>query len=233
MRISLMAMIFVFSLATIFPARAQLSEAEISNLISQMTPEEKVKLLGGNDFETFAIPRLQIPALKMTDGPLGLHFERATAFPAGIAYGASFDPSLIREMAAAIAEETRFKGRHMLLGPCVNLSRNPFGGRNFESYGEDPYLTSKIGAEFVRGVQSRNILTSVKHFAVNDQEFERLTIDVKVDARTLFETYLPPFKAAIDAGAPAPPPNRRRPARARTRRSRENPQADAPACRQN
>ena len=180
---------------------ASMNEAGIENLLKQMTLEEKIKLLGGNDFETFAIPRLQIPALKMTDGPLGVHFEKATAFPAGIAYAATFDPKLIGEMAVAMADETRTKGRHMLLGPCVNISRNPFGGRNFESYGEDPYLTGKIAEEWVRGVQSRNILTSVKHFAVNDQEYERMSIDVKVDSRALFEIHLPAFKRAIDAGA--------------------------------
>jgi len=182
-------------------AHARLSEAEIQGLINQMSLEEKIKLIGGNDFETFAIPRLNIPALKMTDGPLGVHFERATAFPAGIAYGASFDPGLIREMAMAMADETRSKGRHMLLGPCVNISRNPFGGRNFESYGEDPFLSGQIAAAFVRGVQSRGILTSVKHFAVNDQEHERMSIDVKVDPRALFEIHFPAFKSALDAGA--------------------------------
>lgn len=146
-------------------AHAYMNETEFNHLIDRMTLEEKVKLIGGNEFETFAIPRLQIPAMKMTDGPLGVHYERATAFPAGLAYGASFDPKLIREMAIAMADETRTKGRHMLLGPCVNISRNPFGGRNYESYGEDPYLTGRIAEEWVRGVQSRNILTSVKYKA--------------------------------------------------------------------
>jgi beta-glucosidase len=182
-------------------SQAYMNDSEINNLIKQMTLEEKVKLLGGNDFETFAIPRLHIPALKMTDGPLGVHFERGTAFPAGIAYAATFDPKLIHEMAIAMADEARSKGRHMLLGPCVNISRNPFGGRNFESYGEDPYLSGRIAEEWVNGVQSRNILTSVKHFAVNDQEYERMSINVKVDPRALFEIHLPAFKRAIDAGA--------------------------------
>lgn len=182
-------------------AHGHLSEVEIQGLLDQMSLQEKIKLIGGNDFETFAIPRLNIPALKMTDGPLGVHYERATAFPAGIAYGASFDPRLIQEMAVAMADETRAKGRHMLLGPCVNISRNPFGGRNFESYGEDPYLTGQIASAFVRGVQSRGILTSVKHFAVNDQEFERMSIDVKVDPRALFEIHFPAFQSALDSGA--------------------------------
>jgi beta-glucosidase len=182
-------------------AHAQLSEPEIGLLVQRMTLEEKVKFLGGNDFETFAIPRLGIPPLKMTDGPLGVHYERATAFPAGIAYGATFDPALIERMAVAIADEARFKGREMLLGPCVNISRHPFGGRNFESYGEDPFLTGSLAEAFVRGVQSREVLASVKHFAVNDQEFERMTVNVSVDPRALNEIYLPPFRRAVQAGA--------------------------------
>lgn len=183
-------------------ARSMLeTEPQLDAIVAQMTLEEKVRLLGGNHFETFAIPRLGIPAMKMTDGPLGVRLDRATAFPAGLAMGATFDPDLIERVAAAIADETRAQGRHVLLGPCVNISRQPFGGRNFESFGEDPFLTGALAARYVRGIQSRNIAASVKHFVANDQEFERGTIDVKVDLRALFELHLPAFKAAVDAGS--------------------------------
>lgn len=186
------------------PARPGLPtslEIKINSTISKMTLEEKVKLVGGNEFETFAIERLNIPAIKMADGPLGVRLGRSTAFPAGIAMGATFNPKLIYAIAGAIADETRAKGRHMLLGPCVNISRHPFGGRNFESFGEDPFLTGELAAEYVKGIQDKNVLASVKHLAANDQEFERMSIDVKVSNRALFEIHLPAFKKAVDAGS--------------------------------
>lgn len=183
------------------PGLPTVTEAKINNLIAKMTLEEKVRMVGGNEFETFEIPRLGIPSLKMADGPLGVRIGQATAFPAGIALGATFDPQLVFDVAAAIADETRFKGRNMLLGPCVNIARTPFGGRNFESYGEDPFLSAQLAAEYVRGIQSRNVAASVKHFAVNDQEFERMTIDVRVSERALMEIHLPAFKTAVDAGS--------------------------------
>ena len=176
-------------------------ETRIAALIGQMTLEEKVSLLGGTGFDTKPIPRLGIPSIAMTDGPIGVRNGPNTAFPAGIAMGASFNPDLVREVAKAIADETRSIGKNMLLGPCVNINRHPFGGRNFESYGEDPFLSSVLAANYVRGIQGQNVLASVKHFAVNDQEHERLTVDVRVDARTLFEIHLPAFKAAVDAGS--------------------------------
>ena len=176
-------------------------ETRIAALIGQMTLEEKVSLLGGTGFDTKPIPRLGIPSISMTDGPIGVRNGPNTAFPAGIAMGASFDPELVRDVAKAIADETRAIGKNMLLGPCVNINRHPFGGRNFESYGEDPFLSSTLAASYVRGIQGQNVLASVKHFAVNDQEHERLTVDVRVDARTLFEIHLPAFKSAVDAGS--------------------------------
>lgn len=183
-------------------------EKRISTLISRMTLEEKVGMLGGVDsMNTVPIPRLGIPAIQMNDGPLGVRLEnpaefgQMTAFPAGIAMGASWDADLVREVAKAIADETRFVGHNMLLGPCVNISRNPFGGRNFESFGEDPHLSSILGVSYVKGIQGQNVLASVKHFALNEQEHERMSVDVKADARAMFELHFPMFKAAIDAGS--------------------------------
>jgi beta-glucosidase len=177
------------------------SESRIEKLISAMTLEEKVRMLGGNEFETFSLPRLGIPSLTMTDGALGVHYDLATAFPSGLSMGATFDPALIFQVAAAMGDEARFRGRRMLLGPCVNINRHPLGGRNFENYGEDPYLSGRIAAEFVRGVQSQGVIATVKHLTANDQETERQTIDVRLSTRALMEIYLPAFKAAIDAGS--------------------------------
>lgn len=182
------------------PALNPRVEARVQKLLSKMTLEEKIFLVHGNEFETHALPRLGIPALKMTDGPLGVRWGKATSFPAAIAMGASFDPKLVRELATAMSIETLAKGRDMLLGPCVNIARAPQGGRNFESYGEDPLLNSVLAATYVRALQGNGVMASTKHFAVNDQEHERMTIDVRVDERTLHEIHLPAFKAAIDAG---------------------------------
>ena len=196
----------VFSSGTaVSSSREAVVEKRIDALLAQMSLEEKVSMLAGvNDFDTRAIPRLGIPSIKMADGPLGVrqnNFGKNTAFPAGIAMGASFDPELIREVAKAIADETRVIGKNMLLGPCVNISRNPFGGRNFESFGEDPYLSSRLAEGYVKGIQGQHVLASVKHFALNEQEVERMTIDVKADPRAMFELHFPAFKAAIDAGS--------------------------------
>ena len=181
-------------------------EKSIDVLISKMTLQEKVLMLGGRDeMNTVAIPRLGIPSIMMNDGPLGVRIDNppnpTTAFPAGIAMGASFDPDLVGQVSAAIADETRFAGHNMLLGPCVNISRHPFGGRNFESFGEDPYLTSKLAVSYINGVQGQGVLASVKHFALNEQEYERMTVDVHADIRSIFEIHFPAFKAAVDTGS--------------------------------
>lgn len=176
-------------------------EKRIDQLISKLTLEEKVSMLGGHTvMDTAAVPRLGIPALRMADGPVGIREGKATAFPSGIALAASFDTKLAGEMGGAIAEEASLKGKNMLLAPAVNLTRHPFGGRNFESYGEDPILAGKMAAGFITAVQDRNMIATVKHLAVNDQEYQRMTIDTRVDLRTLYELHLPMFRLAIDAG---------------------------------
>ncbi len=176
-------------------------EARISALLRKMTLDEKVAMIGGTGFDTTPIPRLAIPSLKMTDGPIGVRNGPQTAFPAGIAMAATFDPALIGKVGVAMADEARLIGKSMLLGPCVGLSRQPFGGRNFESFGEDPFLTSRIAESYVKGVQGQGVLSSVKHFALNDQEYDRMTVDSHADMRTMFELHFPAYKAAIDAGS--------------------------------
>jgi beta-glucosidase len=172
-------------------------EQRVKDLLGRLTLQEKISLLGGTGFATRPIPRLGIPELRMSDGPLGVRWDRSTAFPAGTAMAASWDTSLICKVGRAIGQELRGKGRHVILGPCVNIARIPMGGRDFESYGEDPYLASRMAVGYIEGVQSEGAAATVKHFAANNQEYERGFVDVQVDHRTLNEIYLPTFKAAI------------------------------------
>ena len=172
-------------------------ESRVKDLLSRLTLEEKIDLLGGADFDTKPIPRLGIPSLKMTDGPLGVRWEKSTAFVSGIAMAATWDPDLVQQIGGAIAEEAIGKGRNTLLGPCVNIQRVPHGGRNFESFGEDPYLASRLAVGYITGVQRKHVLATIKHFAVNNQETERDRINVKISERALREIYLPTFEASV------------------------------------
>jgi len=151
-------------------------------------------------FDTKEIKRLEIPAIHVTDGPLGVRFGKATSFPAGTAMAATWDTSLINEVAAAMAKETRAKSRDYLLGPCVCIHRFPYGGRNFESYSEDPFLASRMAVNWVKGLQGGKVIASVKHFAMNDQEWERNRYNVVIDERTMREIHLPAFEAAVKEG---------------------------------
>jgi beta-glucosidase len=182
------------------PIGSQKSEARIEQLLTQLTLEEKISLLGGTGFETKPIPRLGIPPLNMTDGPVGVRWQPSSAFPVSIMMAATWDPSLIEKLGGALGRETKAKGRRMLLGPCLNIHRTPFGGRNFESFGEDPYLAAQMAANYVRGVQSEKVVATAKHFACNNQEHEREFTNVTVGERALREIYLPTFEAAVKEG---------------------------------
>jgi beta-glucosidase len=173
-------------------------DARVADLLAQMTIEEKVQLLGGTGFGTPANTRLGIPELKMTDGPLGVRWFRSTAYGSGIGMAASFDRDLVRRVTNGMGEEVRAKGRDMLLGPCVGISRVPFGGRNFEGMGEDPFLTSEIAASYINGLHDQKVVGSVKHFALNDQEYNRMTINSVADERTMNEIHFPAFKRAVE-----------------------------------
>jgi len=193
-------------------------EERSADLLKGMTLEEKATMLSGSGWtESAPIPRLGIPAIKMTDGPMGVRSWlgssaitnapnavkiEATSFPAGIAMAATWDPALVQREAQAIAQEVKALGRDMILGPTVNINRQPLWGRNFEGYGEDPYLAGRLAVAYVRGVQGEHVIPSVKHFDANNQEYERHRIDETIDERTLHEIYLPAFQAAIQqAGA--------------------------------
>jgi beta-glucosidase len=176
------------------------TDARVEDLLARMTLDEKLSLLSGTGFDTAPVPRLNIPALHMTDGPAGIRTGPATSFPAGVALAASFDPALVERVGAAIAREAKAQGKNVLLAPCVNIQRAPHAGRNFESFGEDPFLAARVAVGYVKGVQGESVMAAVKHYAVNNQERERHTVDVRVDERTLHELYLPAFQAAVEEG---------------------------------
>jgi beta-glucosidase len=178
-------------------------------LLAQLTLDEKALLCAGASlWRTHGVPRLGIPALRVSDGPNGArggHFgggATAACFPCGSALAATFDPGLTLAVGAALGDEARTKRAHVLLGPTINMHRTPLGGRHFEGYSEDPLLAAHVAAAFVRGVQSRGVAACPKHFVANDSEFERMTISSELDERTLRAIYLPPFEAAVrEAGA--------------------------------
>jgi len=181
-------------------------EQRVEDLLGRLTLEEEISLkAGATSFGTRAIERLGIPALKLTDGPNGVrstNSEPTTAFPAGVALAATWNPTLIKEVGAAIGQEARALGNQVLLGPNINIQRSPLGGRNFESYSEDPVLAGQIGSAFVQGVQSQRVGATIKHFAANNQEFERMEGSSNVDERTLREIYLPAFETIVKQAGP-------------------------------
>jgi beta-glucosidase len=172
-------------------------EDRINDLLPRLTLEEKVDMLSGTGFATKPLERLGIPALLMADGPVGVRWDSSVALPASIMLAATFDTALAYRYGRALARETKAKGRNTILGPCVNINRVPHGGRNFESYGEDPFLASRIAVSYIHGVQNEGVVATTKHFAVNNQETDRMTVNAKVDKRTLYEIYFPAFKAAV------------------------------------
>ena len=183
---------------------------DIEKLIGQMTIEEKALLTtGATMWSTNPVDRVGIPAVTVTDGPAGargpitpgIGTQVATlCIPCGSALGATFDVLLLEELGVALGHQTRSKGARVLLAPTVNLHRSPLFGRSFECYSEDPLLSGKLAASFIRGAQSQGIATTVKHFVGNDAEFERMTINSVIDQRTLREVYLLPFELAVREG---------------------------------
>ncbi len=198
----LRSLLAILTLALYSLAHAQ-SPADIdqrvNSLLSQMTLEEKIDYIGGlNDFYIRAIPRLKIPALRMSDGPLGVHdYGLTTAYPAGIALAASFDQDLAFRFGSSMGKDARARGVNFILAPGMNIYRAPMCGRNFEYFGEDPFLASRMAVGVIKGMQSQQVLATAKHFAANNQEFERNKLSSDVDERTLREIYLPAFEAAV------------------------------------
>jgi beta-glucosidase len=186
--------------------------SQAKSLVAEMTLEEKTKLLSGNGWwRTHAVERVGIPSMSVSDGPHGLRKVEgggiqtsvpATCFPTASAIASSWDIELIREVGEALAKECQASDVQIILGPGVNMKRSPLGGRNFEYFSEDPVLAGKMGAAYIQGVQSQGVGTSLKHYAANSQEFERMATSSNLDERTLREVYLPAFEIAIKEAQP-------------------------------
>ena len=171
-----------------------------AELVSKMTLEEKLEYIGG--YRTFyirPIERLGIPEIRMADGPQGVRNNtKSTMFASGVAVAATWNKEAVHNMGVGLGQDCRARGVHILLGPGVNIYRSPLCGRNFEYFGEDPYLASQTAVQYIKGVQSQGVMACIKHYAANNQEWDRHHVSSDVDERTLHEIYLPAFRAAVE-----------------------------------
>ncbi len=177
--------------------------ARVEQLLSQLTLEEKATLTSGDSMWSVAgLPQQGIPAMRVTDGPNGARGLTGTSacFPCGSALAATWNTDLVCRIGSELGLETKSKGASVLLAPTINIHRSPLNGRNFECFSEDPHLAGRMAVSYIQGLQSQGVAACVKHFVCNDSEFQRMTIDVIVDERTLHEIYLPPFEMAVKEG---------------------------------
>jgi beta-glucosidase len=198
--ILLMALLVVVSVRArpASPADSE-EESRADAILAKMSLEQKIDYIGGvNGFEIRAMPELGVPALRTADGPMGVrNGGPATAMAAGINLAATWDTDLAQRVGVQIGRDARAKGVHFLLGPGLNIYRAPMNGRNFEYFGEDPYLASRIAVGYVDGVQSQGVSATAKHFMGNNSEFDRHNTDSVIDERTMREIYLPAFEAVV------------------------------------
>jgi len=208
-RISLVALLVSLPALMVLPApaRAQQKSAEeidrqVEALLSKLTLEQKIDLIhGANGMFNPPIPQIGLPPLKASDGPMGVKSRGlTTAYAIGIGLAASWDTKLAQRVGVSLGHDARARGVNFLLGPGVNIYRAPMNGRNFEYFGEDPYLAGQIAAHYILGVQSQNVVATIKHYAANNSEYHRRLINAIVDERTLREIYLPVFEAAVKEG---------------------------------
>jgi beta-glucosidase len=182
-------------------SRAQLDSAieqRVDSILGRMTPEQKVDLLGGiNSFYIRGYKELGLPEQKMSDGPVGVRNYGPSTTMGGIGLAASWNPELVQRLGKVLGEDARARGVHFLLGPGVNIHRAPMNGRNFEYFGEDPFLAARTAVAYVRGVQSENVIATIKHYMGNNSEYDRHNTDSEIDERTMREIYLPAFEAAV------------------------------------
>ena len=177
-------------------------EARAHAWLDKLTLDEKVQLVGGVDgMFTNAAPSIGLPRFKMSDASVGVRtWGPTTAYAGGVALAATWDTEFARRLGASLGKDARARGVNFLLGPGVNIARSPIAGRNFEYLSEDPYLNSKLVVPFIEGVQSQGVIATVKHYALNDQEFNRHNVSSDADERTMREIYLPAFEAAVTKG---------------------------------
>ena len=174
-------------------------EAKAHELLSKLTLEQKIQLIGGVDgMFTYAEPSIGLPRLKMSDASVGVRtWGPTTAYAGGAALAATWDPAFARKLGESLGKDARARGVNFLLGPGVNIARSPVSGRNFEYLSEDPFLNATMVVPYIEGVQSEGVSATVKHYALNNQEYNRHNVDVEVDQRTMREIYLPAFEAAV------------------------------------
>src|SRR5215467_8743948 len=193
--------VLVLLLAALAPAQTKPADVEsrVEAIVSKMSLEEKIDILGGaGGFFTRGVPRLNVPRFKMADGPFGVrNFGPATTVAGGIALAATWNPALAQEVGTELGRDARGKGVNFLLGPGVNIYRAPLNGRNFEYFGEDPYLASRITVAYIERVQSEGVSATIKHFMGNNSEYSRHVTNDIIDERTMREIYLPVFEAAV------------------------------------
>lgn len=172
-----------------------------AKLVEQMTLDEKIDYISGtrDGFHIRAIDRLGIPEIRMADGPQGVRNNtKSTLFACGVAAAATWNQTLAYQMGVSLGQDSRARGVHILLGPGVNIYRSPLCGRNFEYMGEDPYLAARTAVNYIEGVQSQGVIATIKHFAMNNQEYDRHHVSSDADERTINEIYFPTFKAAVE-----------------------------------
>ena len=178
-------------------------QQQIDSIIQRMTPQQKIDYIGGTGFAVRAVPELNLPALEMSDGPYGVRSNSgfpSTTYAAGIGLAASWDRALAAKVGAGIGRDARARGVHYMLGPGTNIYRSPRNGRNFEYFGEDPFLAGEMVTGYVTGMQTQGVSATVKHYLANNSEYLRHDSDSVVDERTLREIYLPAFEAAVKRG---------------------------------
>lgn len=187
------------------PAITEADKARASALVAQMTLDEKLSLIAGTDhFNTAGIERLGIPAIETQDGPQGVRrHTKSTMYPSGLAWSATWNPEVIREVGKGIALDAKARGAAIMLGPGANIYRSALCGRNFEYGGEDPFLAGEILSAYIQGMQAQGVIATIKHFACNNNEFARITMNINADERTLNEIYFPAFRKAVEKGGVA------------------------------
>ena len=199
--------LFLFAVAATMSLSAQYKVTQehkdrAAAIVKQMTLEEKIAYIGGHDsWYVRAIDRLGLPAVRMADGPQGVRNNtKSTLYPSGVAAAATWDVELIEQMGVSLGKDSRARGVHILLGPGANIYRSPLCGRNFEYFGEDPFLAGEIATAYIKGVQSMGVMACIKHFAGNNQEWARHSVSSDIDERTLNEIYFPAFEKAVKKG---------------------------------
>src|ERR1700735_737892 len=177
-------------------------EAKAHAMIAKLTLEQKIELLGGVDnMFTRPMPAIDLPRFKMSDASLGVRtWGPTTAYAGGVALAATWDPDFAHELGESLGRDARARNVNFLLGPGVNIARSPVSGRNFEYLSEDPFLNSELVGPYIEGVQSQGVVATVKHYAMNEQEYNRHNVDSEVDERTMREIYFPAFEAAVTKG---------------------------------